>query len=480
MTPELKRETDRKIENYRNLNKTIKKGQILFVGSSLMEQFPIEEFVAQRKLPLTVYNRGVGGYRTEDLMKVLDVCVFDLEPHKIFINIGTNDLSDASLSIEQVMTNYEQILSEIQDKLPQAELYLMAYYPVNYDVADEGMKACLRIRNNAKIAKANEQVKKLAQRKSARYIDVNAPLTDAQGNLKAEYTIEGMHIKKEGYLAILDDVLKYVNETEDYIKGNKEAWEEAFDLRDAAWGADISERVPKEDYAFFNQETIEVLKKYNLEGKTIGQFCCNNGRELLSLVRTTNAKAGVGFDIAENMVNFANEKAKELHVPCSFIQKNILEIDDRYVEQFDAVIITIGALCWFKDLKDYFAIVAKCMKKGAAIIINEQHSFTNMLAVDGDDEYDEAHPLNCAFSYFSHEWIGNDGMGYIAGRNYASKTFTDYTHSVSEIIGSMCANGIVITNMQEFDYDISGGFGHLNHRGFPLSMIIEGIVSNDL
>ena len=46
-----------------------------------------------------------------------------------------------------------------------------------------------------------------------------------------------------------------------YIEGNKAAWEEAFENKDASWGADITERVQTEDYPFFNEETISVLKK---------------------------------------------------------------------------------------------------------------------------------------------------------------------------------------------------------------------------
>ena len=34
-----------KIERYKRLNKFVKKGEILFVGSSLMEQFPIYELM---------------------------------------------------------------------------------------------------------------------------------------------------------------------------------------------------------------------------------------------------------------------------------------------------------------------------------------------------------------------------------------------------------------------------------------------------
>lgn len=212
MTPELKKETDEKLKKYKILNRQAKKNQILFVGSSLMEMFPIEEFIKERNLPVIAYNRGVGGYKTEDLLKVLDICVYELSPRRIFINIGTNDLSDPNISMEQMISNYDQILTQIEAHLPQVELYLMAYYPVNYEAAPEIMKACLKIRTNEKINRANHEIMKLAEKHGGRYIDVNAPLKDSNGNLKAVYCIDGIHIKREGYLSILDDILKYVTE----------------------------------------------------------------------------------------------------------------------------------------------------------------------------------------------------------------------------------------------------------------------------
>ena len=106
---------------------------------------------------------------------------------------------------------------------------------------------------------------------------------------------------------------------DNYIEGNKAAWEEAFDLRDESWGSDITERIKNEDYPFFNEETKALLKTLDTEGKVIGQYCCNNGRELLSLVKCGKAAKGIGFDIAENQVAFANGKAKELDIPCEFV-----------------------------------------------------------------------------------------------------------------------------------------------------------------
>ena len=201
-----------KIERYREMNKTAEKGSVLFAGSSLMEMFPVEGFAKADGLPVTVYNRGVGGFITDELLENIGVCITDLAPRKLFINIGTNDLSDSSRSMEMIMGNYAEILTRVRAKLPDLKLYILAYYPVNYDAAAPEMKECLKIRSNEKINLANSQLIQLAERFGGKYINVNEPLMDDQGRLKAEYTIEGMHIKEEGYRAIYDDIMKYVKE----------------------------------------------------------------------------------------------------------------------------------------------------------------------------------------------------------------------------------------------------------------------------
>lgn len=203
---------ERKLENYREKNKEAVYGQVVFAGSSLMEMFPINKLLEEHGDDTIIYNRGIGGYVTNELLQVTDVCITDLKPKKVFLNIGTNDLSNPQIPISQMIENYDRILCKIEEVLPQAVIYLMAYYPVNYEAAAEEMKECLKIRTNEKIERANEEVKKLAQKHGQHYIDVNKNLKDEQGRLKAEYTIEGMHIKEEGYAAIYDDVMRYVKE----------------------------------------------------------------------------------------------------------------------------------------------------------------------------------------------------------------------------------------------------------------------------
>lgn len=203
---------ERKLKNYREKNKEAVYGQVVFAGSSLMEMFPINKLLEEHGDDTIIYNRGIGGYVTNELLQVTDVCITDLKPKKVFLNIGTNDLSNPQIPISQMIENYDRILCKIEEELPQAVIYLMAYYPVNYEAAAEEMKECLKIRTNEKIERANEEVKKLAQKHGQHYIDVNKNLKDEQGRLKAEYTIEGMHIKEEGYAAIYDDVMRYVKE----------------------------------------------------------------------------------------------------------------------------------------------------------------------------------------------------------------------------------------------------------------------------
>ena len=203
-----------KVQRYKILNQYVKKGQILFVGSSLMEQFPIYEFLQDFDLRETIYNRGIGGYTTIEMRTVLDTLVYELEPSKIFINIGTNDLNLPDYTTQGLVERYEEILREITERLPQAKIYVMAYYPVNpdYDFGNPYMKEALKVRTNARIAEANEAVEVLATKLGLRFINLNKNLVDGEGNLQHQFSIEGMHMYANGYHAILTDLIKYVQE----------------------------------------------------------------------------------------------------------------------------------------------------------------------------------------------------------------------------------------------------------------------------
>ncbi len=202
-------EKAQKVEQFRRLNRFVQKKQILFAGSSLMEQFPINEMMQGLGIPLAIYNRGVGGFTTAEMAPVMGPCVYDLDPAYIFINIGTNDLNEPACTPEVLKERYRSILTGIKEHCPDAKLFLLAYYPVNEIVGQKNpwMSQVLKVRNNGKIRASNVAVQELADEFGARYLDLNAGITDETGNQKAEYTKEGMHFFADGYKQVLDALL---------------------------------------------------------------------------------------------------------------------------------------------------------------------------------------------------------------------------------------------------------------------------------
>lgn len=210
-----KMEQQQKIDRYRILNENIIKGQILFTGSSLMEQFPVNELMMTERIDRIIYNRGIGGFTTTDMLQNMDVQIFDPEPSKIFINIGTNDISypcaPFSDVLEYMLKNYFNILSQIKTRLPRTQVYMMAYYPVNEtDVVNEWNAGAFVNRNNKNLPIANAAVKDLASQFGYQYIDVNTGLTDERGMLKKEFTIDGIHMYANGYQIVLENMKPYL------------------------------------------------------------------------------------------------------------------------------------------------------------------------------------------------------------------------------------------------------------------------------
>lgn len=136
-----------------------------------------------------------------------------MEPSKIFINIGTNDIG-FEIPEEEFLNNYDQILSQIESKLPQTQVYVMRYYPINtVDFGqDSDEKTLFETRSNEKFQKASDKIKKLTDNHHFHFIDVNDGLSDENGNLKKELTFDGAHLNPAGYQLVLENLKVYLEE----------------------------------------------------------------------------------------------------------------------------------------------------------------------------------------------------------------------------------------------------------------------------
>jgi ubiquinone/menaquinone biosynthesis C-methylase UbiE len=100
------------------------------------------------------------------------------------------------------------------------------------------------------------------------------------------------------------------------------------------------------NYSMLDTTLSSLLNKLSLSGQTVAQLCCNNGRELLSIVNTKGA-TGVGFDISDEFIAGTRAIAKSANLNCRFVRTNrtnIYDLNTEYNNVFNLILFTTGAL----------------------------------------------------------------------------------------------------------------------------------------
>jgi SAM-dependent methyltransferase len=257
-----------------------------------------------------------------------------------------------------------------------------------------------------------------------------------------------------------------------YAASNKEAWEEAFAVHQRGRKVDPADVLLDPDGTFLGAPVIAVLGRIGVAGRAVGQLCCNNGRELLSVVKM-GASSGVGFDIAENFVEEAERIAQKTGLNGCFICADVTNIAPVFDGTLGLVFVTAGALTWFQDLGAFFGKASQILAPQGYLLIHEIHPFIDMLATKDEPGFDAGNPDRFVYSYFREDpWVETDGMDYVGGTNYPSKPFYSFSHTMGAIVNAIVRSGLTILELQEHPDDVSAGFGHLEGRGLPLSYVL--------
>jgi SAM-dependent methyltransferase len=262
-------------------------------------------------------------------------------------------------------------------------------------------------------------------------------------------------------------------ELKKYTNANREAWNQAVVIHRKGRKIDLVEEFRKPGYSTLDEVITGKLNDIGLTDKSVCQICCNNGRELLSLLNL-GANDGVGFDISDQAIAEANELREASRLNCQFVRSDAYDINEEYANRFDLVYISIGALCWLPDLERLFAIVAGMLKPAGKLVIYEKHPITDTIAIPSEEAFDPADQLKVVYDYFRTEPLVSDhGFDYVGKTTYQGKTNYDFMQTIGYIITSIARNNLVIEEMTEFRHDISEIFEHLgNDSKLPLSYIL--------
>ena len=189
---------------YRELNQvSVLEPDIIFIGDSIVEYYPLQELFGTAK---TIVNRGIRGYQTRLLLENLDAHLYGDAVDQIVLLIGTNDIGK-DIPMNEALNNLERVIQSIARDYPLSQIKLLSILPVN---EGERYKQTVYIRTNEKIREWNQAYEALASvYMQVDFVPVYDSLTDTEGQLKKDYTTDGLHLSVAGY-QVLSEALKGV------------------------------------------------------------------------------------------------------------------------------------------------------------------------------------------------------------------------------------------------------------------------------
>ena len=190
---------------YRELNQvSVLKPDIIFIGDSIVEYYPMQELFGIEK---TIVNRGIRGYQTRLLLENLDAHLYGDAVDQIVLLIGTNDIGK-DIPMNDALDNLERVIQSIARNYQLSQIKLVSILPVN---EGKEYKQTVYIRTNEKIREWNQAYEALASAyMQVDFIPIYDSLTDSEGQLQSVYTTDGLHLSVAGYQALSEALKTYL------------------------------------------------------------------------------------------------------------------------------------------------------------------------------------------------------------------------------------------------------------------------------
>lgn len=198
-----------KCELYTQLNTLAQKCKTVLVGDSLIENFPINELYHGE---MQIYNRGIAGNTTYDILNRLEATVVSLQPKKVFLLAGTNDFMPHvnKNDINSICNRIIQIGDTLVKEVKNSQVYVLSLFPINTSNDSIIYKAWQIGKTNEQIRKLNNHLQELCIKKNYQFIDVYSHLQNESGELDISLTLDGTHVNINAYKIILELIEKYL------------------------------------------------------------------------------------------------------------------------------------------------------------------------------------------------------------------------------------------------------------------------------
>ena len=155
--------------------------EVVFLGDSITAGGAWHEWFPD----VPVVNRGIDGDTTDGVLNRLDSVIS--EPSKVFLLIGTNDLTFRR-PIEQVFANQRSIIGGILTRAPRASLLVQSVMPRTREF-------------RARLDQLNARYSALVDEFGATYVDLWPALSTPEGEMDPAFSLDRLHLNEAGYRA---------------------------------------------------------------------------------------------------------------------------------------------------------------------------------------------------------------------------------------------------------------------------------------
>jgi len=169
--------------------------RVVFLGDSITDYWKLADYFAGK--PYVVFNRGIDGQSTSQMLVRFRQDVIDLHPAVLVVLAGTNDVAGVTgpTRNEDIEANYAS-MAELA-RLHHTRVVFASLLPGNNYTEDA--KESFALRPRERLLALNTWLKDYCAKNGFVYLDYFSAMVDDKGMLKRNLSDEGLHPNASGY-----------------------------------------------------------------------------------------------------------------------------------------------------------------------------------------------------------------------------------------------------------------------------------------
>ncbi|NEP08964.1 MAG: hypothetical protein F6K14_01665 [Symploca sp. SIO2C1] len=167
---------------------------VVLLGNSMFFSFPRE------LLPPGSLNQSFPGETIPNTINRISL-LKNIQADSFIIMVGNLDLMQGKSS-ESIVADFSELINELKNTHPQSKIVIFSVLPrttaKHIKVPPKNRDALLKL-NKVKVILLNHKLNQLSEQAGVTFIDAVPYLADTDGNLRAELSLDGLHLLPQGY-----------------------------------------------------------------------------------------------------------------------------------------------------------------------------------------------------------------------------------------------------------------------------------------